>query len=117
VFTCPSCKKNFENPLKTLNLQQNPTEPYLACPYCLTKIEEQSIPKVNEAQEAAETKAIPVPVSQAQTKEEQKTEKVAKPATCQYHLGYLSERSGKGIPDNCLTCKSIVDCMLRKMRQ
>jgi hypothetical protein len=41
-----------------------------------------------------------------------------KPAACQYHLGYLSERSSKQqIPDDCLVCKDSVECMLRKMRE
>ena len=41
TFTCPniSCKKTFTAPLKTLNLQENPSEPYFACPFCLSKIE------------------------------------------------------------------------------
>jgi hypothetical protein len=41
-----------------------------------------------------------------------------KPGACQYHLGYLSERSSKQqIPDDCLVCKDIVECMLKKMRE
>jgi hypothetical protein len=41
-----------------------------------------------------------------------------KPAACQYHLGYLSERTSKQqIPDDCLVCKDSVECMLRKMRE
>ncbi|MFB3889249.1 MAG: hypothetical protein ACE14S_07135 [Candidatus Bathyarchaeia archaeon] len=34
---------------------------------------------------------------------------------CRKHFGYLSERSAKdGIPDECMTCKAIVQCMLKK---
>ncbi len=41
-----------------------------------------------------------------------------KPAACHFHLGYLSERTQKEqIPDQCLVCEDIVECMLRKMRQ
>jgi hypothetical protein len=40
-----------------------------------------------------------------------------KPSECRYHLGYLSERTGKEqIPDDCMMCKDIVECMLRKMK-
>jgi hypothetical protein len=40
-----------------------------------------------------------------------------KPSECRYHLGYLSERTAKEqIPDDCMMCKDIVDCMLRKMK-
>ena len=41
-----------------------------------------------------------------------------KPLACKYHLGYLSERGQKDkIPDDCLLCKNIVDCMLKRMRE
>jgi DNA-directed RNA polymerase subunit RPC12/RpoP len=42
-YTCPNaaCKKTFSAPLKTLDLQMNPSEPYYACPVCLTRIETQ----------------------------------------------------------------------------
>jgi PP-loop superfamily ATP-utilizing enzyme len=34
---------------------------------------------------------------------------------CRNHFGYLSERSLKQrIPDECMTCKEIVHCMLKK---
>ena len=39
-------------------------------------------------------------------------------SSCSFHLGYLSERDAKGqIPDECMACKDIVDCMLKKMRE
>jgi hypothetical protein len=112
AFTCqnPSCKKRFIAPLKTVNLQQLPTEPYNACPYCLTLI------KIAE-------KPAEIQHEKTQPKENQveATEKLLKnkdkPATCHYHSGYLSERTSKEqIPDECLICKDIVECMLRKMR-
>jgi len=39
-FTCPnpSCGKVFANPLKAENLCAKETQPYDACPYCLTEI-------------------------------------------------------------------------------
>ena len=41
-----------------------------------------------------------------------------KSPTCKYHLGYLSEREQKEqIPDDCICCKDILECMLKKMRQ
>ncbi|MEM2968051.1 MAG: hypothetical protein QXJ40_01650 [Candidatus Bathyarchaeia archaeon] len=36
---------------------------------------------------------------------------------CSYYLGYLSERSSKDkIPDECMMCKDIVECMLKKAK-
>jgi DNA-directed RNA polymerase subunit RPC12/RpoP len=115
VYTCPnpSCRKIFSNPLKTLNLQQDSTEPYYACPYCLTKINEISIKIASEPQKAPVEKAL---AAENQTKGEL-VGNSGKMPTCHFHLGYLSERSQKEqIPDECLVCKDIVECMLRKMR-
>ena len=115
MVTCqnPSCKKSFTAPLKTLNLQENQAEPYFACPFCLTKIKIVEEPlKTEEKPEEIEQPKI----SQAETKENV-AKNGDKPSGCHYHSGYLSERSSKEqIPDECLVCKDIVDCMLRKMR-
>jgi hypothetical protein len=93
-----------------LNLQQTPTEPYYACPYCLTKIK--IIEKTAEQLEKAQPKE-----TQGDPREKLFKNK-DKPATCHYHPGYLSERtSTEHIPDECLVCKDIVECMLRKMRE
>jgi hypothetical protein len=113
VFTCqnPSCKKTFTAPLKTLNLQQTPTEPYYACPYCLTKI------TITEKPAEIQLEKAQPKVNQVETKEKLFKNK-EKQATCHYHPGYLSERTSKEqIPEECLVCKDIVECMLRKMRE
>jgi hypothetical protein len=113
TFTCQniSCKKTFTAPLKTLNLQENPSEPYFACPFCLSKIESPEM----KIQEKPSQPQAPQKPSEAQSKQGSPKSN-EKPGACQFHLGYLSERTQKEIPDNCLVCKNIVDCMLRKMR-
>lgn len=103
TFTCTNnaCKRVFANPLKTLNLQQDPAEPYYACPFCLTKVED--IPDLKNESQMVESVSV----------EGQKT----KPSGCLHYLGYLSERSQtEKISDDCMVCKDIVDCMLKKMR-
>ena len=43
---------------------------------------------------------------------------VITPTECKKHFGYLSERAVKEkIPDECLTCREIVHCMLRTKEQ
>ncbi len=119
MLTCqnPSCKKSFTTPLKTLNLQENPTEPYFACPFCLTKIKtSEETQKATNKSEVIKVEKIQPEENQAETKE--KSKNTEKSSGCNYHLGYLSERSSKEqIPDECLVCKDIVECMLRKMRE
>jgi hypothetical protein len=94
-----------------LNLQEKQTEPYYACPYCLTKLEIEQ-PKREEEKVSFEK------LSQTQPEKKQdKNRSKEKAAECQLHPGYLSERSSKEqIPDGCLVCKDIVECMLKKMR-
>ena len=110
-FTCPnpSCKTTFRIPLKTLNLQDDPTEPYNACPICLTKLDDAKIetPQLNTKKEYEKQKNLQL---------DNACNKASKPSSCNFHLGYLSERGQKdGIPDDCLVCKSIVDCMLKRV--
>ena len=115
MITCQnaSCKKSFAAPLKAINLQENPNDPYFACPFCLTKIEtkqnvKSSITVEDTLLEKSELKA--------QTEDKQSRPiNQERPEDCKHHPGYLSERSSKEkIPDDCLVCKNIVVCMLKK---
>ena len=91
-----------------MNLQQDSAEPYAACPYCLTKITEAQLEAENKPEKAQIETGLP---------EEKPTKNREKPLTCHHYLGYLSEREQKEqIPDECIVCKDIVECMLRKMR-
>ncbi|MCW4000372.1 MAG: hypothetical protein NWE93_09035 [Candidatus Bathyarchaeota archaeon] len=106
-FVCqnPSCQQTFTAPLKTLNLQADPTEPYYACPFCLTKIEEPTI----ELPQA--------PLKEESTQKKQSEKSTGNPSECKFHMGYLSERTQKEqIPEDCMLCQSIVECMLKRMR-
>ncbi len=114
MFTCPnpSCKKVFSAPLKTINLQQDSTDPYDACPYCLTRMTEDPI-KIEDRHEKSPVEQAPLAENKGATNAKDND----KPPACHKHLGYLSERAQKEqIPDDCLVCKDIVECMLRKMR-
>ena len=107
MFTCrnPSCGKDFDKPLKTVNLQESP-KPYLACPFCLTKIGEQVEINTPEIQE------------EPSSSEEKSSRNTEKPETCHYHVGYLSEREDKKqIPDECIVCNVLIECMLQKMKK
>jgi len=98
-----------------LNLQEKQTEPYYACPYCLTKLEIEQ-PKKEEEKVSFEKLSQTQP-EEKQDKGKDKNRTKEKPSECQLHPGYLSERSSKEeIPDGCLLCKDIVECMLKKMR-
>jgi len=97
-----------------LNLQ-GPAEPYTACPYCLTKITEAKI------EPAKKPERMHTETDLAKEKPSNNKEKLPinneKSPGCQNHLGYLSERGqNQQIPDECIVCREIVECMLQKMR-
>lgn len=107
-----------------MNLQQDSEEPYEACPYCLTEIILQYESNVTcdapeetfETEEAEELEDAEAEVEETVDVEEQ-VEPPESPSECTHHLGYLSEKSSKEqIPDECMMCKDIVTCMLKKMK-
>jgi hypothetical protein len=122
MFTCPnaSCGKVFSKPLKALNLQQDPDGPFDACPYCLTEINVEDTPAVApdepETFEEEETEAE-IEVEETAPPAEENVDITEAPSECRHHIGYLSEKSSKEqIPDECMMCKDIVKCMLKKMK-
>jgi hypothetical protein len=49
---------------------------------------------------------------------EEKIEAPQATSECTHYLGYLSAKSSKEqIPDECIMCKDIVTCMLKKMKE
>ena len=110
-----------------MNLQQDSEEPYDACPYCLTEIvqvEEPSItyaePETFEPEETEEFEEAEAEEAEIEEPEpvEEHVEIPEAPSECLHHIGYLSERSSKEqIPDECMMCKDIVTCMLKKMKE
>jgi hypothetical protein len=98
-------------------LQQIPQKPYSSCPYCLTKIEVNEISLKSEEKNREPIREVQPKINKADL-EIKCAKNIEKPAACKYHLGYLSERTSKQqIPDDCLVCKDIVECMLKKMRE
>ena len=108
-----------------MNLQQDSEEPYDACPYCLTEIILQDESNVTcdapeetfETEEAEELEDAEAEVEETVDVVEEEVEPPEAPSECTHHLGYLSEKSSKEqIPDECMMCKDIVTCMLKKMK-
>jgi hypothetical protein len=110
-FVCPntSCRKIFTRPIEATNVQVS-TEPYNACPFCLTKItgEPEIISGIPAKGEMSSAPAIEV-INQK--------EEVPSSLGCTKHFGFLSERAANvPIPDDCLTCSDIVQCMRKKTK-
>ncbi|MGB8780623.1 MAG: hypothetical protein WCD81_08240 [Candidatus Bathyarchaeia archaeon] len=114
-FACPnsSCGLVFSKPLKVKNVGSEDSQCYDACPRCLTAITlEESVPVVEAKQGATaeDNKGQEPMVSNSE-------ERRARPSAtvqCAHHLGYLSERSkNEKIPEDCIVCENIVQCMLK----
>jgi hypothetical protein len=110
-FVCPnaSCRKIFTIPLEATNVQVS-KEPYKACPFCLTKItgDPEIISNIPPKEE------IPAAPIEANNKKE---EDAASSPGCSKHFGFLSERAANvPIPDECLTCSDVVQCMRKKTK-
>ena len=114
------------------NLSTTPAEEYPACPYCFTKLTEDA-----ENDESLPEESTPTPIvhsslervldaisAQPQREKEEKTQEKATAKTpeaeaeglsgCSYNFGYLANRPRDApIPQECLTCQRIVDCMLK----
>jgi len=131
VFICPNpkCHRKIEEPILLNNLSTTPAEQYYACPHCFIKLDEDAeniteesplSPPVHPSLE----KILDVISAQPQNEKEEKKkedppvkppEKKEKgPSECPHHLGYLANRPKDApIPQECLVCPKIVDCMLK----
>lgn len=110
-YTCtnPSCKRIFTNPIKVENISLK-NKIYEACPYCLTEITIEKGVSVSEKQKPADEKETEMLVEAKTVQSTVETEE------CKHYFGYLSERTTKeGLPEECLLCGKIVQCMLKNI--
>ena len=117
-YTCqnPSCGRVFTNPVKTENLCSKNGEVYDACPFCLTEITVEKSSTVFEEKQNQKTKKTGSEEATVDFAEKTLAESSPKVQGCTHYLGYLSERSKKEkIPEECMVCENIVQCMLKKV--
>ena len=105
----PLCGKTFTNTIKVENMKSNTV--YEACPYCLTEITVEKLASMGKRKVLKE---------KGKTKKEKpkdvQTVPVAEEKKCKHYFGYLSKRSAKKeIPDECIVCERIVQCMLKNI--
>ncbi len=119
-FACPNqmCGKVFLVPLTVENLSSKQAVPYSACPFCLTEVSSKEPSDQLEPNDSAE---IPTPkIKQEVVRklgEEPEEPRLEEGLVCPYEFGYLGKRSkNEGIPEECMTCEKIVQCMLDKIK-
>ena len=109
--SCSKCGRSFTEPIELTVLAEGSHEAYHACPHCFSKVNlvdknvvktESPLDKLKKGQRKA-----PPSVSRKDAKNE-----TIKPAGCAHFLGYLKTRpKGSPIPDDCLLCAAIMECM------
>ena len=103
---CDTCGEEFEQPLYTVISSGYIEEEYYACPRCLSKVGGVERRKTVEAEDDEET------AQSGETEVEIKMEKMEETVACPHYLGYLKKRQkNTPIPEGCLTCDKMIDCM------
>jgi DNA-directed RNA polymerase subunit RPC12/RpoP len=101
-YTCNQCKEKFDNPLLATLSSHEGVQKYYACPRCLSEVA-----KIKEKKGASETEKAFARDTARPTIESPRD------VGCRHFLGYLKQRpKDSPIPEGCLTCDKMVDCML-----
>jgi hypothetical protein len=109
------CGKNFANPIKVENVGNGAV--YEACPYCLTEItvEKPAIISATEQKPSEEESRVE---EKPLVKKERGIQIIPEKTECKHYFGYLSQRSSKeGVPEECIVCEKIVQCMLKTITE
>ena len=138
VIVCPNpkCHREIEEPILLNDLSKTPAEQYYACPHCLIKLDTDAENEKDILEESAPgpptrpslEKVLDVISAKPQREREGREEAPVKPSKeeekgpegeegpkgCPHHFGYLAHRpKDASIPQECLTCQKIVECMLK----
>jgi hypothetical protein len=126
---CHICGEEYETPLFTVVSSGYLIAEYYACPRCLSKVhhvqrQKRVIPvEEDEEEEKAEEEAVEEEIEQVEEAEEVEVvepepvefevkEKAEDVSGCTHNLGYLKRRpKNTPIPEECLTCNKMIDCM------
>jgi len=102
-FRCNECGNAFRKPLLATVSASGNVQTYYACPRCMTKVRDVKTPKTPPA----EVKQAPAEQPKKRTVEHDAEVK------CTRFFGYLKKR-GKDtpVPEDCLTCSRMVECLL-----
>lgn len=100
-FTCDECGRSFEKPIMATVFGGGPVHSYYACPRCMTKVP-------NAKTSSEEEKSTPA------TRERKRHPDLEDNVNCEHFFGYLKKREkDMPIPEECLTCGKMVECLLR----
>ncbi len=101
-FKCSACGEAFQKPIVATVSSNVSIQKYFACPRCLTKVSNVNDRKDEEDKETSfQTKKVKKAVA-----------KLEEGVKCNHFLGYLKKRpKNTPIPEECLTCGKMIDCL------
>ena len=136
LIVCPNpkCRRKIEEPILLSDLSTAPAERYYACPHCFVKLDVDIENDENITQESASgpplrpslEKVLDIISAQPQKQKEEKKKKEEPPvkppekkekgpSKCAGYLGYLASLpKNKPIPQECLICPKVLDCVMKK---
>ncbi|MEM2263415.1 MAG: hypothetical protein QW160_04255 [Candidatus Bathyarchaeia archaeon] len=98
-------------PLRVENLSSGTALVYEGCPHCLTEVNME-----NEASMNVEQQVKPNLELEHKREEAISIKPSAETARCPHYFGYLSECSTRDrLPEECMICPKIVQCMLKSV--
>ncbi len=115
--SCSVCGRSFTEPIELTIVQADGSlETYDACPHCFSRVslEDRRVEGTETPSDEFEKRPgeAPLSVPKKGPKGRAKDTDKIKPAGCAHFLGYLKTRPKDApIPDECLTCASIMQCM------
>jgi DNA-directed RNA polymerase subunit RPC12/RpoP len=102
-FTCDECGGAFKRPILATISMTDHKKTYYACPRCMTKVHDTTRSENREAEKTAfSNREDRRPAARLETN-----------VKCEHFFGYLNKRQrDMQIPDECLTCSKMVECLL-----
>ena len=105
--SCEACGRAYENPIRLTNLSAMPMQTYDACPFCFSKLKENQVSEEPDLKTSASNEA-----SDDSGRSDERMER-PEHIMCPQYFGYLKKRSKNvPIPDTCLTCQKMIQCLL-----
>jgi len=116
VESCGRCGRAVSAPLRLTDLSRRPSEEtYYACPFCFSRLDVEDVAEHLERSHAqvgvSSSSSIEALGSQNKKSGGKNTDVIS---NCSREFGYLRSRpKDSAIPDECLICPRILQCMVR----
>lgn len=100
--SCERCGRSVSTPVRLTDLSRRPVEEtYYACPFCFSRLNIEDVAEHFEHSHGREKSG-----------KSDKRQVAVVASNCLHEFGYLRSRpKDSGIPDECLTCSRILQCM------